>query len=142
MKKAGKTDETEQKIDALLAAMTLEEKVDLCHAGSKFAVNANPRLGIPEFWMSDGPHGVRREIRRDCWDAVETETDYATYLPTGTALAATWNRELARRHGEVLGAEARERGKDIILGPASISSVIRCAGGISNITAKIPITLR
>ena len=107
----------EEKIDDLMAQMTLEEKVALCHAGSKFAVGEIKRIGIPEFWMSDGPHGVRREIRRDLWDPVETETDYATYLPTGTALASTWNLELARRFGEVLGAEARERRKDVILGP-------------------------
>ncbi len=109
--------EIEQRVDALLARMTLEEKVALCHAGSKFAVAANDRLGIPEFWMSDGPHGVRHEIERDSWEAVDTDTDFATYLPTGTALAATWNPQSARRFGEVLGAEARARGKDIILGP-------------------------
>ena len=74
-------------------------------------------VGIPEFWMSDGPHGVRHEICRDSWDPVETEEDRSTYLPTGIALAATWNPALARRFGEVLGAEARHRGKDMILGP-------------------------
>jgi len=107
----------EQRIDELMARMTLEEKVALCHAGSKFAVAANPRLGVPEFWMSDGPHGVRREISRDSWDPVETDQDFATYLPPGTALAATWNPAMARKFGEVLGAESRERGKDVILGP-------------------------
>lgn len=107
----------EEKVDQLLAQLTLEEKCRLCHAGSKFAVAAIPRLGIPEFTMSDGPHGVRHEICRDSWDPVETEEDRSTYLPTGTALAATWNRETAYRFGTVLGAEARHRGKDIILGP-------------------------
>ena len=110
-------DSIEQRIDDLMAQMTLEEKVSLCHAGSKFAVAAIPRLGIPEFSMSDGPHGVRHEICRDSWDPVDTEEDRSTYLPTGTALAATWNPETARRFGTVLGAEARHRGKDIILGP-------------------------
>lgn len=109
--------EIEQKIDLLLSQMTLAEKVAFCHAGSKFAIAANDRLGIPEFWMSDGPHGVRREINRDSWDPVETDTDFATYLPVGTSLAATWNPDRARQFGEVLGAEARARGKDIILGP-------------------------
>jgi beta-glucosidase len=107
----------EDRIDELLDQMTLEQKVSLCHAGSKFALSAVPRLGIPEFSMSDGPHGVRHEICRDSWDPVETEEDRSTYLPTGTALAATWNPALARRFGEVLGAEARHRGKDMILGP-------------------------
>ena len=107
----------ECRVEELLRRMTLDEKICLCHAGSKFAVSAIPRLGIPEFWMSDGPHGVRREICRDSWDPVETEEDRSTYLPTGTALAATWNPGLARSFGEVLGGEARHRGKDVILGP-------------------------
>ena len=107
----------ESRIDELLAQMTLAEKVRLCHAGSKFAVAAIPRLSIPEFSMSDGPHGVRHEFCRDSSDPLDTEEDRSTYLPTGTALAATWNRDAARRFGAVLGAEARHRGKDIILGP-------------------------
>jgi len=107
----------EQRIDELLSRMTLDEKISLCHAGSKFAVAPNARLGIPELWMSDGPHGVRYEVCRDSWDAVDTDEDRSVYLPTGTALAATWNPELAHLFGTVLGAEARRRGKDIILGP-------------------------
>jgi beta-glucosidase len=112
-----KADSIEERIDALMTRMTLGEKVSLCHAGSKFAVAPIPRLGIPEFWMSDGPHGVRHEICRDSWDPVDTEEDRSTYLPTGIALAATWNPDTARRFGTVLGAEAKHRGKDIILGP-------------------------
>ncbi|MDA3963165.1 MAG: glycoside hydrolase family 3 C-terminal domain-containing protein [Planctomycetota bacterium] len=107
----------ENRVDELLSKMTLAEQVLLCHAGSKFAVSPIERLGIPEWSMSDGPHGVRREIARDSWDPAEGVDDLASYLPTGTALAATWNPELARLHGEVLGAESRERGKDVILGP-------------------------
>lgn len=107
----------QERVAALLGQLTLEETVSLCHSGSKFAVNGVPRLGIPEWTMSDGPHGVRREIARDSWDFIEGYDDATTYLPTGSALAATWNPEMARLHGEVLGAEARERGKDIILGP-------------------------
>ncbi|XHR31057.1 MAG: glycoside hydrolase family 3 C-terminal domain-containing protein [Chthoniobacteraceae bacterium] len=107
----------EQQIARLVEQMTLAEKVALCHAKSKFAIASNTRLGIPELTMSDGPHGVRREICADSWDPVETEDDYSTYLPPGTSLAATWNPELARQFGEVLGAESRNRGKDIILGP-------------------------
>ncbi|MGB8352752.1 MAG: glycoside hydrolase family 3 C-terminal domain-containing protein, partial [Chthoniobacteraceae bacterium] len=109
--------EIEMRIDSLIGQMTLEEKILLCHAGSKFEVPGIPRLGIPEFRMSDGPHGVRREISADSWDPVETDDDHSTYLPTGTAMAATWNPEVARIFGETLGAEARARGKDVILGP-------------------------
>lgn len=107
----------EQQIQALLEKMTPAEKVNMCHAVTKFTSGGVPRLGIPPLSMSDGPHGVREEIAADSWDAVGGDQDYATYLPTGTALAATWSRECARLFGEVLGSEARDRGKDVILGP-------------------------
>jgi beta-glucosidase len=105
------------RIEKILKKMTLEEKVALCHADSKFSVAGIPRLGIPALHLSDGPHGVREEISHDSWQPAGRDDDYSTYLPTGTALAATWNVEMARRFGDVLGAEARERGKDVILGP-------------------------
>lgn len=107
----------EEMISRLLAQMTLEEKVSLCHGNSKFATAAVERLGIGELVMSDGPHGVRPEVERDSWNCLDRPEDDCTYLPTGTALAATWNPELGRRYGETLGSEARYRGKDIILGP-------------------------
>lgn len=109
--------EVRQRVEAILGQLTLSEMISLCHSGSKFATNAVPRLGIPEWTMSDGPHGVRGEIARDSWDFVAGFDDAATYLPTGSALAATWSPAMARLHGEVLGAEARQRGKDVILGP-------------------------
>lgn len=107
----------EQRIDELINSMTVKEKVGLCHANSKFTSTGVERLGIEELTMSDGPHGVREEMSRDNWDALNRDDDYCTYLPTATALAATWNPELGRRFGEVLGSEARFREKDIILGP-------------------------
>lgn len=97
--------------------LTLAEKVQLCHAGTLFSVRGIARLGIPGMVMSDGPHGVRQELADDTWTVRGDCDDSCSYLPTGTALAATWNPGLARRHGTVLGAEARERGKDVILGP-------------------------
>jgi len=107
----------EKKIAFLLTELTLEEKIGFVHANSKFTIAPVPRLGIPEFTMSDGPHGVRREIARDSWAFLEGCDDLCTYLPTGTAQAATWNRNCAKQAGSVLGAEARARGKDVILGP-------------------------
>ena len=104
-------------IEELIKEMTLEEKVSLCHANSKFTTASVERLGIEELVMSDGPHGVRPEVERDSWTCLNRAEDACTYLPTGTALAATWNPELGRSYGEVLGSEARYRGKDIILGP-------------------------
>ena len=107
----------DRQIETLLSQLTLSEKVRLCHAVGKFSAGGVRRLGIPPLTMSDGPHGVREEIAADSWDAAGRLDDFATYLPTGTALAATWNVECARKFGSVLGAEARERGKDVILGP-------------------------
>jgi len=111
------TGSREERIESLLQRMTVDEKVSLCHAGSKFATNAVERLGIPKLVMSDGPHGVRQEFHEHSWEPLDVDWDVSTYLPTGSALAATWNPELAHRFGHVLGAEARARGKDIILGP-------------------------
>lgn len=111
------TAETEKKIEKLLNEMTTEEKVAMCHANSKFTSAGVERLGIDELCMMDGPHGVRSEIMRDEWICLNREEDKCTYLPTLSALAATFNTELAREFGETLGSEARYRGKDIILGP-------------------------
>ena len=109
--------EIETKIEEILSKLTLEEKVAMCHANSKFTSAGVERLGIDELVMSDGPHGVRAEVARDSWDCLNRPEDKCTYLPTETALAATFNRDLALRFGETLGSEARARGKDIILGP-------------------------
>ncbi|HAA16495.1 MAG TPA: glycosyl hydrolase, partial [Cytophagales bacterium] len=111
-----KTTATVDDIDSLIAAMTLEEKMGMIHASSSFTSGGVPRLGIPELIMSDGPHGVRHEHGRD-WVPDDTDEDMNTYLPTGIALASTWNRELGYRYGTVLGNEAKARGKHIILGP-------------------------
>lgn len=105
-----------QNIDTLMRMMTLEEKIDLLHASSSFTSGGVARLGIPEIVMSDGPHGVRMEHGRD-WQVDNNVDDAATYLPTGICLASTWNKELGYEYGSVLGSEANERGKDIILGP-------------------------
>jgi len=109
--------DTEKAIEELLSKMTLHEKVVCCHATTKFTAGGVGRLGIPALAMSDGPHGVREEICADSWDSVGGDKDYATYLPPASALASTWSRECAAKFGTVLGSEARERGKDVILGP-------------------------
>ncbi|WP_345953818.1 glycoside hydrolase family 3 C-terminal domain-containing protein [Mucilaginibacter sp. PAMB04168] len=102
--------------DALLKQMTLPEKVSMIHGSSSFTSGGVPRLGIPEFVMSDGPHGVRLEHGRTYKDSMGI-ADASTYLPTGVCLAATWNPKLGYAFGSVLGAEANYRGKDVILGP-------------------------
>lgn len=107
---------TEQKIDSLINLMTLEEKVSMIHASSSFTSGGVPRLGIPEWTMSDGPHGVRKEHGRG-WVGSESPEYFATYLPVGVSLASTWNPELGYTFGKVLGEEAKHRGKNVILGP-------------------------
>lgn len=104
------------KIETLLTKMTLEEKVGMIHANSSFTSAGVARLGIPEFKMSDGPHGVRLEFGRD-WTPDVNVYDSGTALPTGNCLAATWNPLLGFAFGSVLGSEANFRGKDVILGP-------------------------
>lgn len=104
-------------MEDLLSRLTLEEKIKLCHADSKFTTAAIPRLGIPRRWLSDGPHGVREDVGPDTWEVAGRTDDFATAMPCGIALAATWNPELAQREGVVIGQEARKRGKDIMLGP-------------------------
>ena len=110
-------DMIEKQIQTLIRKMTLTEKTGLLHGNSKFYVTGIPRLGIPEWAFSDGPHGVRAEMNRNDWNYAGWTNDSATCFPPGTAMAASWNLELARQRGVVLGEEARLRKKDVLLGP-------------------------
>ena len=107
----------EARVKDALSRMTLEEKVAMCHAQSKFSSPGCPRLGIPELWMSDGPHGVRAEINWNDWGYAQWTNDSITAFPALTCLAATWNPEMAARYGKAIGEEARYREKDVLLGP-------------------------
>lgn len=107
----------EVRVQDALSRMTLEEKVKLCTAQSKFSSHGVPRLGIPEIWMSDGPHGVREEIQWDSWINAGFTNDSCTAFPALTCLAATWNPEMSALYGKNIGEEARYRRKDILLGP-------------------------
>lgn len=108
----------DQKIDSLIALMTLEEKVGMLHGNSMFTTTGVERLGIPELKMADGPLGIREELNRDSWAPLGLDTDYATFFPAGGGLSATWNPELAESYGKSIGAEARARNKDVLLAPA------------------------
>ncbi|WP_235892913.1 beta-glucosidase family protein [Flavobacterium franklandianum] len=107
----------EAKIDAIISSLTLEEKVAMCHAQSKFSSPGVERLGIPELWMSDGPHGVRGEINWDNWGYANWTNDSITAFPALTCLASTFNPKLAKDYGISIGEEARYRKKDVLLGP-------------------------
>lgn len=111
------TQPLETRVDDLLSRMTLEEKVALVHADSKFSTAAIPRLGIPRRWMSDGPLGVREDVSHDNWNAAGRTDDFSTAMPAGICLASTWDPNIAYAEGEAIGQEARARGKDIMLGP-------------------------
>lgn len=111
------TQPIEKRIENALSLMTTDEKVALCHAQSKFSSAGVARLGIPEIWMTDGPHGVREEILWDSWNHAEWTNDSCTAFPALTCLASTFNPALALRYGIAIGEEARYRKKDILLGP-------------------------
>ena len=110
-------DKIEEKIDFYLSQMTMEEKVGILHAQSKFSSRGVPRLGIPELWTDDGPHGVRPETLWDAWKAAGWTNDSCTAYPSLTCLAATWDKEIASLYGTSLGEEALYREKDVLLGP-------------------------
>lgn len=107
----------EARVRDALSRMTLEEKVRMSYAQSKFSSPGCPRLGIPELWMSDGPHGVRAEINWNDWGYAKWTNDSCTAFPALTCLAATWNPQLSARYGKAIGEEARYRKKDVLLGP-------------------------
>ena len=108
---------TEHRVEDALSRMSLEEKIAMVHAQSKFSSPGVPRLGIPDIWCSDGPHGVRSEVLWDEWRQAGWTNDSITAFPALTALAATWDPELSRLYGRNLGEEARFRGKSVLLGP-------------------------
>ena len=107
----------EERIEDALGRMTTEEKVAMLHAQSKFSSAGVPRLGIPEFWTTDGPHGIRPEVLWDEWDQAGWTNDSCTAFPALTCLAATWNPDMSLLYGKSIGEEARYRKKDILLGP-------------------------
>lgn len=111
------TQPTEERIEDVLKRLTLKEKIALVHAQSKFSSPGVPRLGIPEFWMTDGPHGIRPEVLWDQWNQAGWTNDSCVAFPALTCLAATWNPELSLLYGKSIGEEARYRNKTVLLGP-------------------------
>ena len=107
----------EERVEDALSRMTLEEKVKILHAQSKFSSAGVPRLGIPDLWTTDGPHGIRPEVLWDDWDQAGWTNDSCVAFPALTALAATWNEEMSALYGKSIGEEARYREKDVLLGP-------------------------
>lgn len=107
----------EQRIEDALGRMTLNEKIAVIHAQSKFSSPGVKRLGFPDFWTDDGPHGVRPDVLWDEWEQAGQTNDSCVAFPALTCLAATWNPQMSRLYGRSLGEEALYRGKNMILGP-------------------------
>ena len=108
----------DKKIDQVIAQMTLEEKVNMLHSKTNMSSAGVERLGIADMHYADGPFGIREEGVPNGFQSAGWTLDSATYFPTGSALAATWSKEMAYLYGTGMGTEARLRGKDVILGPA------------------------
>ena len=113
----GSTQTLKFRAEEILEQLTLEEKIGMIHGDALFSTKGVERMGIPPLVMSDGPMGVRADFKPREWVPVGNTDDYVTYLPCNSAIAATWDRNLAKRAGSVLGEEARGRGKDVILAP-------------------------
>ena len=111
------TKPVKDRVEDALSRMTLEEKIAMIHAQSKFSSPGVPRLGIPENWMTDGPHGIRPETLWDEWDQANWTNDSCIAFPALTALAATWNKDMSLLYGKSIGEEARYRNKNVLLGP-------------------------
>lgn len=107
----------DKRIESALSKMTLEEKVAMCHAQSKFSSKGVPRLGIPEVWTDDGPHGLREEVFWDEWSGAKWTNDSCTAFPALTCLAASFNPQMSLIYGQSIGEEARYRNKTVLLGP-------------------------
>lgn len=107
----------EERVEDILSRLTLEEKVAMCHAQSKFSSPGVQRLGVPELWMNDGPFGVRSEVLYNSWTKADTNNDSCTAFPALTVLASSWNPQLAALYGEALSEEANYREKDVQLAP-------------------------
>ena len=107
----------EARVQDALGRMTLKEKVRLSYAQSKFSSPGVPRLGIPELYWNDGPHGVRMEINWNDWNHAGWTNDSITAFPALTALAATWNPDMSAIYGKSISEEALYREKDVMLGP-------------------------
>jgi beta-glucosidase len=105
-------------IPDLMAQMTLEEKASLCSGLNFWFLKGIERLGIPSIMVTDGPHGLRRQIGAGDHVGLH-ESEPATCFPTASALAASWNRQLILRVGEALAEECRHAQVGVLLGPGA-----------------------
>ncbi|MDR2373208.1 MAG: glycoside hydrolase family 3 C-terminal domain-containing protein, partial [Bifidobacteriaceae bacterium] len=99
-----------------LSSLSLIEKAALVTGRTTWQTHPSPRVGLRSIWLSDGPHGVRRQAGRA--DHLGLNPSHpATCFPPAAAIANSWDVELAEQIGAALGAEARAQGVDVLLGP-------------------------
>ena len=96
-------------VEEILERLTIKEKIDLLAGIDFWHTKSVPRLQVPSIRLSDGPNGVRGTR---FFNGVP-----AACFPCGTGLAATWDADLLRRAGDLMGVEARHKGASILLGP-------------------------
>ena len=108
---------TADKIREIISKMTLEEKAAMCSGADFWHTEAVERLGIPASMVSDGPHGLRKQDQEGDHLGVN-DSIKAVCFPAGCGTAASFNRELLVKMGEVLGEECQAEGVSVILGPA------------------------
>lgn len=100
----------------VVAKMTLEDKIKLCSGAGFWESESMEQYGIPSFFMSDGPHGLRTQKGESDHLGIN-RSEQSTCFPTASASAASWNPRLLRRMGEAIGEEALHYGVDVVLGP-------------------------
>lgn len=104
----------QNEIEKIISLMTLEEKAALCTGASNWTTTPIERLGVPEMFVADGPHGLRRQP--SATDSAVKSLP-ATCFPTASLLASTWDVNLIRIMGEALAEECIAQNVDVILGP-------------------------
>lgn len=99
-----------------VSRLSLEERAQLLAGESHWKTYDAPGAGIPSLFLSDGPHGLRKqESAQDCMGIAESRP--ATCFPAASALACSFDPELVERVGAAIGEEARRQGVDVVLGP-------------------------
>src|SRR5689334_10859254 len=108
----------EQRVEDLLSRMTPEEKAEMLSGSGWMESKPVARLGIPAIKMADGPMGVRNWTGSSAiTSSTNTKPVTSTAFPAGIAMAATWDPEMVRHEGQVIGQEVKALGRDMILGP-------------------------
>ena len=127
-------------VKKLVSQMTLEEKCSLLSGADFWHTKSVERLGIPAVMVSDGPHGLRKQSEGGDHLGIN-DSIKAVCLPTASAAAASFDRDLCKQIGEAVGDACQHEKLAVSLGRPSTSSAVPCAAATSSITAKTRIWL-